>query len=111
MRISGKEYNEFWSAIGSNFYEELIDTPEDREPLDDEVLNVGRDGNLVWQGDGKMPGDHLFVRGDNGDSWLSAFRRWKKMQSIVTLIVSVPRENEAALREAVGSVVGAKVLK
>lgn len=111
-KASGAEFkrfytdNVYWPQDEGNTYHEdqsiLVNGAEydgDFEDIADDAL-VSIDGGIVFgpQWDGNEP------------SFETYFKRWRKLQSTVSMMVEVDRSKEEALRAAIGAA-GGKILK
>ena len=93
MKVTHKEWKDFWAAIDAvpghkdNWYEEEI--PEFAvDAKDTDAIDV-RSGALIWQGHGEQV-DHPLIK--NGGDWLASFRAWKKSLNYNTFVVVVRKD-------------------
>ena len=99
MKITYKEYKDFWAALDAvpghkdNWYEDDVDE-WGQNPKPTDTLDI-RAGYFQWQGKGPQV-DHPLIKRE-GD-WLTSFRAWKKGLNHKTFVVEVSKEGEAAFR-------------
>ena len=111
MKIEITEWNRFWAHLGKNWY--IYES--DMSPEDDTTLKPGEYitityGCLAWQGDGDFNPVLGIVSDGDGVDLLGAFRKWRKMQSVATVAVEIPKDKVGQLADLLKSI-GGKVVK
>ena len=100
MKITYKEYQEFWAALDAvpghkdNWYEDDVGEWPDK-PKSTDILDI-KAGFLEWQGNGPQI-DHPLIKGEG--NWLASFRAWKKSLNHKTFVVVVNKDAEDEFRE------------
>jgi len=113
------EYRKFCNALPECYYFE--ESEDDYDDTTDDATEITLSGWIAWQGRqvegevGVLPGiisakerNDIVYEGET-ISVAALFRRWRKAQTTVRLIVEVERANETAVREMLAGA-GAKVL-
>ena len=117
MKTTLGEYRKFCNALPECYYFE--ESEDDYDDTTDDATEITLSGWIAWQGrdsrDGVVPGiisakqrDDIAFEGET-ISVAALFRRWRKAQMTVRLIVEVERANETAVREMLAGA-GAKIL-
>jgi hypothetical protein len=100
VKIIGKEWNAFLNSWPDGWWyddaDEMVNGEESFETIPDDATVVVTCG-VLFKGQGLNAPDA---------DLLSEFRKWRKGQSTVTLVIEVPRDQEAGLRSYVLSVKG-----
>jgi hypothetical protein len=111
MRISKQEWDAFWKTLGNNWYIDDSDEPEivdDLKPSDTFEITGGFIG---WQGNRELPGvPGLIKEGEESADFLSTFRKWRKQQDQVFIVVQIHENLVDELVKKVKSV-GGKIIK
>ena len=119
MKLTKKQWDDFWTALGEDWYVDDTDAPDDETMQPSDVMTITC-GFIDYQGirDEERVKIPAFlsrqevvkcVRRDGVIGLLSAIKKWQKSLAVTVITVQIDRSREAELRASV-SALGGKVL-
>lgn len=107
MKLTVKEWDQFWKELGEDWYIDDTDFPDD---IPKEGIISG-DGMLCWQGLGTCSESttNLFTteeKTNRGAGFSGVFKRWKKKQTSQSYMVTIPNEKADEFKKLVKSLKG-----
>lgn len=123
MKITKHEWDQFWQVLGSDWYFDESDLPEDLEDESADAVLTLTYGILCYQGDrGKeakvIPG--IFTKAQvqaaiddgfrGGHDLCAALRRWRKSRTVEVVRIEIAKDKRADL-ERYCAELGAKVMR
>ena len=101
MILTKQEWDKFWDVLGDNWYHDDDDVPEtvgDLKPEDTFEITCGV---VCYQGHGgRTPFNGIIFDPDEPTSLVEAIQKWRKLQTVATLVIEVDKAYEGAVREA-----------